>query len=142
MTDKLMKQSADYPEALYSLVKRLEYRPGWQFSLGRIDRGQGSSGLTFCALGYFPDTYDPNTMIHVYHYFIVPAAAYNEQSWRRWLLDCLLKIEQHECCEFFKIDGERPYAPHHGPGEDPYIIFEHGTDLARRTSFRGEVSDT
>jgi hypothetical protein len=69
----------------------------------------------------------------------VPAATYNERSWRRWLLDRLLKVETHEACEFFQLDGERPYAPHHGPGWDPYMVIEHGSDEDARTSFRGEV---
>ena len=51
----------------------------------------------------------------------------------------ITEVERHEACEFFQIDGERPYAPHHGPGNDPYIVFDHGTDEDVRTSFRGEV---
>jgi hypothetical protein len=35
----------------------------------------------------------------------------------------------------------RPYAPSHGPGNDPYMIREYGTDLDRRTKFTGEVDD-
>ncbi len=34
----------------------------------------------------------------------------------------------------------RPYAPSHGPGNDPYLVREVGSDLDRRTSFRGEVN--
>ena len=36
--------------------------------------------------------------------------------------------------EFFKVDGERPYQPNHGPGNDPYTIRELTTDEARRTT--------
>lgn len=32
----------------------------------------------------------------------VPAAAYNEQSWTRWLLEQILLVEKHEAMEFFK----------------------------------------
>jgi hypothetical protein len=134
-------QSAVYSEVLRELVKKLTYRPGWQFMLGNIDRGQGSKGLTFVVttLGY--DTYHPENGEHyrVHHYFPVPPAAFDQRSWRRWLLEQILLIERHEACEFFQIDGERPYAPHHGPGNDPYIVFEHGTDEDIRTSFRGVV---
>lgn len=42
--------------------------------------------------------------------------------------------------EFFVIDGERPYAPNHGPGHDPYTIRETSTDEERRTSFRGTLN--
>ena len=137
-----MRQVAPDPEILHELVSKLEYRPGWTVELKDIDRGQGSEGLTFIvtSLGY--NSYHPERgeTYRVYHYFPVPPAAFNEQSWRRWLLERFIELETHEACEFFQIDGERPYAPHHGPGNDPYIIFEHGTDLDRRTSFRGEVN--
>lgn len=135
-----MRQQAPYPVALVSLVERLSYRRGWTFQLVDMDRGQGSAGLTFCATGTYPDTYDPDTTIRVRHLFPVPPAAYDERSWRRWLFERILEVERHEAAEFFQVDGARPYAPHHGPGNDPYIIFEHGTDLDVRTDFRGEVS--
>ncbi len=48
----------------------------------------------------------------------------SEQSWQRWLLDRLLEVKRHEACEFFQINGERVYAPHHSEDEDPYTIFE------------------
>jgi hypothetical protein len=135
----LMMQTAPWPVLLESLVSRLRYRPGWRFTLDDLDRGQGSEGLTFTAIGVFPDTYNPQTTIRVQHLFPVPPAAYDERSWRRWLFERLCEIERHEAAEFFVIDGERPYAPHHGPGNDPYVLFEHGSDLDRRTNFRGEV---
>ncbi len=70
---------------------------------------------------------------------LVPPAAFDRRSWQRWLLDQILLIERHEACEFFRVDGDRAYAPHHGPGNDPYIVFDHGTDEDVRTSFRGET---
>ncbi len=139
--DEPMRQVASYPYILAKLMSGLAYRPGWTFDLEDLDRGQGSEGLTFIvtSLGYNSYHPDRGETYRVNHYFPVPPAAYNEQSWRRWLLERLMEIERHECCEFFQIRGERPYAPHHGPGNDPYIVFEHGTDLDARTSFRGEV---
>lgn len=139
LEERTMRQVAPYPTILEQLVERLEYREGWGFWLKDIDRGQGSEGLTFIVLGTYPNSYRPDEMIRVNHYFIVPAAAYDERSWRRWLLERLLEVERHEACEFFRVGGERPYAPHHGPGNDPYIVFEHGSDEDVRTSFRGEV---
>lgn len=136
-----MKQIAPEPGILRSLVEHLSYKEGWRFNLEDVDRGQGSEGLTFCVVSTTQDSYHPEKIRPVMHYFPVPPAAFNEQSWRRWLLDRLLEIERHEACEFFQIDGERPYAPHHGPGNDPYIIFDHGTDEEARTSFRGDVKE-
>jgi hypothetical protein len=31
-------------------------------------------------------------------------------------------------------------APHHGPGNDPYIVFERGTDKEARTMYTGKVN--
>jgi len=38
------------------------------------------------------------------------------------------------------IGDERPYAPHHGPGEDPYTVYEHASFEDTRISFRGGVN--
>lgn len=134
-------QSAPYPEALQRLLDELTYKPGWTFRLADIDRGQGSRGLTLIILIHTSDSYDPERTRSVAHYMIVPAASYDERSWRRWLLDQLLLVERHEACEFFQIDGDRPYAPSHGPGNDPYLIREVGTDEDRRTSYRGDLAE-
>src|SRR3954463_5263403 len=104
-------QVAPYPVELETLVSQLSYRPGWRFSLEQLDRGQGSEGLTLKVLsrGYNSYHVEQGETYRVWHYFPVPPAAYNKQSWRRWLLDCLIEIETHETCEFFQIDDERPY---------------------------------
>lgn len=135
-----MRQVAPYPTALAELVPVFKYRPGWAFSLRDIDRGQGSEGLTLIVDVKTVNSYPPNEPMHVRHYMIVPAAAYNARSWRRWLLDQCLLVDRHEGCEFFDVDGDKPFAPHHYPGADPYTIFEVGTDEERRTSFRGVIT--
>ncbi len=108
-----------------------------------MDRGQGSEGLTLdiTTLGY--DSYHPDRGQHyrVHHYMPVPPAAFDERSWRRWLLEQILLVERHEACEFFQIGGEHCYGPSHGPGNDPYLIREVGTDEDVRTSFRGVLKD-
>jgi hypothetical protein len=38
------------------------------------------------------------------------------------------------------VTADRPFAPNHGPGFDPYRIVEYETDAARRTSFRGTLN--
>lgn len=144
-----MRQAAPDPEPLRHLVERLSYRPGWTFRLEDIDRGQGSEGLTLIITTRGYDSYHPGRgeNYRVNHYMPVPPAAYDARSWQRWLFDQLLLVERHEAMEFFALHdspgGEhvvRPYAPSHGPGNDPYIVREVGTDLDRRTSFRGEVN--
>lgn len=137
-----MTQAAPWPAALKKLVTNLRYKPGWYFTLNDIDRGQGSRGLTLIINIHTLNSYRPEERISVNHYMIVPAANYDERSWRRWLFDQVLLVERHEACEFFTLDGDKPYAPSHGPGSDPYLIREVGTDVDRRTSFRGDVSES
>lgn len=138
-----MRQEAPDPGVLYEIIRDVRYRPGWVFRLADIDRGQGCAGLTLDIVtsgfnSYHPEQ-GPNYSVH--HYFPVPPAGYNYQSWCRWVFECLLLVERHEAMEFFVVDGRRPYAPHHGPGNDPYIVFEIGTDEEVRTSFRGAVKE-
>lgn len=137
----VMRQTAPHPTVLAELVDKLVYKPGWQFTLADTDRGQGSQGLTLAILITTPDSYHQDTKRRVMHYMPVPPAAFNAQSWRRWLFDQVLLVESHEACEFFQIDGVRPFPPHHGPGFNPYTIFDHGTDQDARTSYRGDVKD-
>jgi hypothetical protein len=137
----LNQQVAPFPEALQRIVDSIEYRPGWRFMLEHVDRGQGSEGLTLKILSLGYDTYHPDRgeTYRVWHYMPVPPAAFDERAWKRWVLDQLLLVESHECCEFLQIGGERPFAPNHGPGRNPYSILELGADDDARTSFRGEL---
>jgi hypothetical protein len=141
-TDNLNTNEAPFPTALAKMVEELVYRPGWTCRLQDIDRGQGSKGLTLIITSCGYDSYHPERgeTYRVNHYMPVPPASYNEQSWRRWLFNQYLAVETHECAEFFKLGKLRPYAPHHGPGNDPYTIFERGTDEEARTMFTGKIN--
>lgn len=138
---KVNKNTAPYPEVLHDLVSMMRYRPGWTFLLAWLDRGQGSEGLTLDIVTKGYNSYHPehgeNYCVH--HYMPVPPANYNRESWQRWLFEQCLLVERHEAMEFFVIGVEHPYAPNHGPGNDPYTVRELTTDDARRTSFRGVV---
>jgi hypothetical protein len=143
-----MRQVAPDPELLAGLVGRLEYKDGWTFGLADIDRGQGSEGLTLIINIRAQDSYDRNRKVSVNHYMPVPPAAFDARSWQRWLFDQVGLVEQHERCEFFRLHETpasknlaRPYAPSHGPGSDPYLIREIGTQDDVRTSFRGVRDD-
>lgn len=144
-------QAAPFPAELAELVDGLTYKPGWTFTLRHMVREHEdpsddsspalSEGLTLDVVSLTHDSHHPERglVYRVHHYVIVPPATFNRASWQRWLLEQLLLIERHEAAEFFRIDGEQPYAPTHGPGDDPYVIRELTTDEARRTSFRGTV---
>ena len=137
-TQQTMSQVAPFPVILAQLIDRIGYKKGWTFTLVDLDRGQGSEGLTLNILITTPDSYAPERTRRVAHYMIVPAAAYDERAWIRWLLDQILLVEQHEACEFFKIDDKRPFSPNHGPGRNPYSIIEKGTLQDAATMYTGE----
>lgn len=140
MTDDDNTQLAPYPDALADMVQHLHYRDGFRFSLTNLDRGQGSRGLTLVVNITGPNSYPPHEPVSVNHFFPVPPAAYDRRSWQRWLFDQLGLVETHERCEWFTIGDAKPYAPSHGPGNDPYLVREVGTLDDVRTSFRGELN--
>lgn len=142
-----MTQAAPYPEILADLVKRLSYREhmGWRVWLeddcqrDKPGRHSGESrGMTLIVQRRGPDTYDHGSIMIVNHYFPVPPATFGEQSWMRWLFDTLGKVDDHERMEDFVVAGERPYAPVHKPGADPYIVHELSTWADVDTDFRGQ----
>lgn len=162
-TERTMRQVAPYPEILAALVRQLRYRRdrGWQVWLDddcqrdKPGRHAGESrGLTLIVQRCGPDAYDPDRVIAVNHYFAVPPATYNRQSWMMWLFDRLGNVDLHERMEEFTLVMdhdispagkaqealERPLAPCHGPGWDPYLITVERTGADRRTSFRGELN--
>lgn len=156
-----LRQVAPYPEILEDLVGRLRYRRdlGWQVwledDLQRDKPGRHigeSRGMTLVVQRRGRDTYHPDLTLAVNHYFPVPAATYNEQSWTRWLFDRLGDVDTHERMEDFafvsvphSIEGgrstpqrmERPYAPVHKPGWDPYLVTVVASVEDRETDFRG-----
>lgn len=141
-TAEKMTQEAPFPHDLQRIIWNLRYRPGWKFRLEHLDRDQGSIGLTLIITTKGYDSYNTpaGENYRVNHYMPVPPAAYDERSWQRWVFEQLLLVERHECMEFFQVDGKRPYAPSHGPGNDPYLIREVGTSEDQRTNFRGELN--
>jgi hypothetical protein len=153
-----MTQYAPWPHELAAAVAELRYEPDWRFSLEDIERdhasvhGGAAGGLTFVILVPCHDSYHPERYRPVHHYHPVPAATFNRQSWERWLFDRLMDTVRHEAAEWFRFTppivpddddapseaARRPFAPLHGPGDDPYILHEYATAEQRRTSFRGE----
>lgn len=132
--------------------------------------GAAAGGLTLTVTTQTADSYHPHicevchsvvTSYRVRHLFPVPAATYDDQGWLDWLMDCIEAVELHEAREFFRLEYmelsdvwlendsmerqerhviERPFAPNHGPGRDPYRRYSYASDTARRTSFRGVLA--
>lgn len=137
-----MFQQAPDPTELFDLVRRIKYKPGWEIELiDNYDRGNGSVGLTLIITCWTINSRHQTSSFGVRNYFIVPAATYNMKSWRRWIFECYGKVEDHERAEFFMDGDERPFAPLHGPGNDPYFIRELSTDEEVRTDQCGNIQE-
>jgi hypothetical protein len=128
-------------DVLSGLVSRVTCKPGWRFTLERED-GEGNPVLGLRLVIYVPglNSRMPEQRLIVGHYFPVPEATYNAKSWRRWIFECCRKVEDHELGEWFLVGGDRPFAPLHGPGCDPYMVREVSTDEEARTDQRGHVA--
>ena len=131
---------APFPFELQEIVRALRYRPGWSFALEDIDRGQGSKGLTLIVTSRGYDSYHPELgeNYRVNHFMPVPPAAFDRRAWLGWVREQLRQIEEHELGEFLVVDGQRPFAPNHGPGRNPYEVLAISTVEDAETSFRGE----
>jgi hypothetical protein len=141
------QQIAPYPAELAALVAACRYRPGWHLRLEPVVRDPAdthsgeSSGLTLTVTteGYDSNHPQYGQNYRVAHFFAVPPATYNRRAWQRWLFDRLCDVERHEAMEFFFIGDAKPFAPLHGPGNDPYTVYETATPAEAATSFRGIV---
>lgn len=113
-----MSQAANTFDVLQTVVSKIKCKPDWTFRLVCED---GAMRLVISVTG--PDAREERD-ITISHFFPVPTATYNEKTWRRWVFEQCRRVENHELGEWFMVDGERPFAPLHGPGEDPYTVHE------------------
>jgi hypothetical protein len=125
------------PPFLKELVDSITYKPGWAFMLWDETEPDGSGGLQFVVTSDTEDSFNFGRRIRVRHSFLVPHASYNRDVWVAWLFDRIRDVETHEAGEFFRIDGVREFAPHHGNGEDPYRVW-HVSDWATANKSSGE----
>jgi hypothetical protein len=125
---------SDTHSILRDLVAKVTCKRGWGF---RLFNENGALRLVIAVTG--PDAANVGHDITISHFFPVPTATYNEKTWRRWMFERCRGVENHELGEWFRVDGERPFAPLHGPGEDPYIVHEFRDDIDRRTRQDGVV---
>jgi len=125
------------PPHLGDLVKSISYKPGWMFYLEHEVEDDGSGGLQLQIVSNTENSFHFDQRIRVRHSFLVPPASYNRDTWAAWLFDRVRDVETHEAAEFFRIDGVREFAPHHGNGEDPYRVW-HVSDWATAAKSSGE----
>lgn len=121
-------------DILAKIVASVRCKPGWRFAL--IDE-DGAKRLVITVPGL--DSYDESRPMTVRHFFPVPTTTFNEKSWRRWVFEMCRRLENHELGEWFRLGDERPFAPMHGPGEDPYTVHEFRDEVDARTTQDGSV---
>jgi hypothetical protein len=121
-------------DVLCDLVSKVRCKPRWTFAL--VDE-EGALRLTIRVPGV--NSYKEDEPLTVLHFFPVPTATYNMKAWRRWIFECCRRVENHELGEWFKINDERPFAPLHGPGEDPHTVHEFRDEVDARTVQDGSV---
>lgn len=108
-------------DILAKVVSEAKCKPGWSFRLVDED---GALRLFIRIKGV--NNYDHSQPFTVNHPHPVPTATYNEASWRRWVFEQCRRSMNHELGESLRFgpDEVRPFAPMHGPGEDPYTTHE------------------
>lgn len=125
-------------DILEKVVRQVQCLPGWHFRLKEED---GAVRLVIRVAGYdsaIPAELRPYT---VDHFFPAPQAEYNEKSWRRWVFECCRRVMNHEIGEWMRFGAERPFAPMHGPGEDPYTVHEIRTEIDALTTQDGSIRE-
>ena len=108
-------------DILERAVAEAKCKPGWSFRLVDED---GALRLVIRIDGVH--NYDHSKRFVVDHYHPVPITTYNEKTWRRWIFEQCLRTMNHEIGESLRFGPTeiRPFAPMHGPGEDPYTVHE------------------
>lgn len=123
-------------DILRKVVAETEGPKGWSF---RIREEDGALRLVIEIDGY--DSYNYMKKFVVCHYHPVPITTYNEKSWRRWVFEQCRRTMNHELGEKISFGGFRPFAPMHGPGEDPYTVHEIRPESDALTTQNGSLRE-
>jgi len=117
-------------------LKDIVYKRGWRFYLQAPDDGCPVYKLMIVSLT--ANSYNEDEQVSVRHEFMVPPADYHEAVWLAWIFDRIRNVEaDHEAGEFFRYNGIRVFAPHHGNGQDPYRVWFMG-DYAQTQTPAGQ----
>lgn len=111
---------------LEALVPQISYKPGWMIQIGHEVAEDGAGGWKLFIVSNTENSFRFREKIRVRHEFLIPPASYNRECWVAWVFDRIRDVETHEAGEFFRVDGVREFAPHHGNGENPYLVWHVG----------------
>lgn len=120
------------PPGLRELIGTVTYKPGWSAHIGLFREDEQDRCWALYIISTTPDSYAPERTISVRHEFLVPPASYNRDTWAAWIRDRFADVEAHELGEFLRFDGVREFAPHHGNGENPYMVWHVSDHAAAR----------
>lgn len=112
-----MLRNDDNADLLRRILEHVTYRSNWEFALIGPNVLQWTLQVKLAVHCSQDD--DP---IVVEHRFPVPDYSMGEKSMLRFLLECIVLVEQHEACELFKVEGVSVFLPNH-TGQ-PYMIPE------------------
>jgi hypothetical protein len=102
-------------DVLRALIPRLSYKEGWEFRLDDNDR--------LMIRLEAPNSLDPGRRVGIVHTCPMTPWPLDERALARWVFEHVAKVERHEACEFFKVDGRAPFFPDHH-SENPYAMRE------------------
>lgn len=125
-------------DVLAGIVEHVRCKPGWSFRLVDED---GALRLVIRVSGYDSSRPSERISMSVNHFQPVPMTTYNKKTWRRWIFEMCRRVENHELGEWFRIGDERPFAPLHGPGEDPYTVHEFRPEADALTTQDGSMRE-
>lgn len=94
-------------DAINAELARLTYKHGWVFK-AYDDQWEGKKIRIEAEV---PDAYDPDRTITLGIDSFLPPLC-DEWDVRRWLIWRILRIENHEAREFFRLDGQVLWDPH------------------------------
>lgn len=125
-------------DLLESIVDETKCKPGWSFFLTDDD---GAKQLIIQIAG--TNNYDHSKPFIVNHVHPVPTTTFNAKSWRRWIFEQCIRTMNHELGESLRFgpDELRPFAPMHGPGEDPYTVHEIRSEADALTTQDGSLRE-
>jgi hypothetical protein len=123
-------------DVLARIVRETKCKPGWSFELADEN---GAKRLVITIAGV--DNYDHSRRRTISHFHPVPICTYSVRAWRRWIFDHCIATMNHEIGESLRFGPEelRPFAPMHGPGENPYTVHEIRPEIDALTTQDGSL---
>ena len=96
---------------LARILRRITYKPGWTVELYGGDYEGPWVDIRFEC----PDAYQPDQTTSIRVRSPVPPT-FTDADFVEWLLWRIRRVEDHECREWFKVDGSAWADPHRCPG--------------------------